>query len=118
MKSSAVPGLHVLQTPPHRVLLPRRGMNVHVQLLLQADHRLTDKAVPGNKSSSQLSVPAHACTTTPLTRERVRPGSPVVHVSRQLTVSAGELLTGEADELEWLRWVESAELGGRRQDVS
>lgn len=47
-------------------------------------------------------------------QERVRPVVPVIHVIRQLTVSAGELLTGETDEFERLRWVESTELGGRR----
>lgn len=43
---------------------------------------------------------------------------PVVLVSRQLTVSTGELVTGETEELEWLRWVESAELDGRSREIS
>lgn len=42
----------------------------------------------------------------------------MVHVGHELTVSTGEQLTGEAEEFERLRWVESAELGGRFGDCS
>lgn len=42
---------------------------------------------------------------------------PVVHVTHELAVSTGELIAAVAEELEWLRWVESAELCGRSRDV-
>lgn len=40
------------------------------------------------------------------------------HVGGELTVSTGELVTGETEELERLRWVESAELGGLGGDAA
>jgi len=42
---------------------------------------------------------------------------PVVHVSHQLTVSAGELPAGETEEFEGLKGMESAELCGRNPAV-
>lgn len=42
----------------------------------------------------------------------------MVLVSCELTVPTGELVTGETEELERLRWVESAELDGRSREIS
>lgn len=42
----------------------------------------------------------------------------MVHVTHELTVSTGELVTGEAEEFERLSRVEPAELDGWSRDTS
>lgn len=91
-------------------------MNDGLHLLLQTVQSFSDKLIPERRQN----------TSDPRVQESTR-GSPVcytdrnipvVHVIHQLTVSTGVLDTGETEELERLRGVESAELGGRSRDVS